>query len=127
MRYTYNSSFYPPAPTIDILVALPLQAGIVNNMPCKALLDTGSDITVIPQNLIDILNPEPFGEVTAEFADGSRRQEVVYAIIVAIDGVGTKLVGAIGSIGKPHALLGRDIINDFVLHLEHRSSFFELT
>ncbi|MDB4349737.1 retroviral-like aspartic protease family protein [Omnitrophica bacterium] len=127
MRYSYATNFYPPAPLIDITVTLPPQARITNQISSKALVDTGSDITVIPQNIIDNLSLMPCGELTAQYSDGMQHKEIAYAAIVVVNGLRTKLLPIIGSTRRSYALLGRDFINDVILRLEYRNSFFELT
>jgi predicted aspartyl protease len=127
MRYSYSNNFNPPAPSFEVTISLPVQGGIINSTNSIALLDTGADIGQIPQRIIDELGLQPFKPVMVRYGDGVPRAGMAYAVNVIVAGVGSKIVAVVGSSWRDHVLLGRDFINDFILHLEHRNNFFELT
>jgi len=126
MRYPYSSTFDPPAPLFEITLSLPVTGGVINSAISPALLDTGADISVIPQHIIDELGLLPFQTTKVKYSGGDIREEIVYAINVIVAGVGSKIIGAVSSSNRKHVLLGRDFVNYFILHLEHRNNFFEL-
>lgn len=52
----------------------------------EALLNSGSDVIVLPKSLAEKIGPEPVGEVEVELADGRSFMRETYEIEVEITG-----------------------------------------
>jgi predicted aspartyl protease len=122
--FPYNTSYSVPA--------LILEAEIVHPNPedkrrikIEAKVDTGADGCVIPAKLKDEWNLNKTGEDTYLDYTGNGRKEPIYDIRVIIEGLISKIVGAtVGN--RTTLLLGRDILNDLILHADGKVQFFTL-
>ncbi len=56
MRFGYSREYLPPAPMMEIRLALPGTA--FAGAPLTALLDTGADATIVPVRHIESLGAE---------------------------------------------------------------------
>ena len=61
MEYPYSDKFNPPAPVLKIILISP--ADVNNIFSHSAQLDTGADITTIPQSVIDSLELMPARDI----------------------------------------------------------------
>ena len=69
----YNRDFAPPAPFMDIVIAASDDSGPGRSV--GALLDTGAEVSIIPQQTVYELELSPYAEMIIEAFDG-RRQRV---------------------------------------------------
>ena len=71
-------NFNPPAPVMEVSLSVPSIQSAVLKSP--ALLDSGADITVIPEQIIQQLQLRYVDEVTASGYDGIPRQTFIYSV-----------------------------------------------
>lgn len=113
----------PPAPALNIDV-------IANNIEKKgvlALLDSGASITLIPQSIIEEIQPS-IVDVPVRFGfTGGEVESLLYALKIRIPKVGTWYVEVVGYAGLSYALIGRDVLNKWSLFLKGRSKIFEIS
>jgi len=109
-----------PALNIDV---------IANNIEKKgvlALLDSGASITLIPQSIIEEIQPS-IVDVPVRFGfTGGEVESLLYALKIRIPKVGTWYVEVVGYAGLSYALIGRDVLNKSSLFLKGRSKIFEI-
>ena len=109
-----------PALNIDV---------IANNIEKKgvlALLDSGASITLIPQSIIEEIQPS-IVDVPVRFGfTGGEVESLLYALKIRIPKVGTWYVEVVGYAGLSYALIGRDVLNKWSLFLKGRSKIFEI-
>ena len=74
----YDRAFNPPAPVADVTIANPVTPNKRSRVRGK--LDTGADITVIPERLVAPLGISPKGRVWTRGYDGTFTQRPVYYI-----------------------------------------------
>lgn len=123
MIYPYDSAtFTPPAPVLPILISSPLSE--FSPRSCQALIDSGADITIIPEETIQALSlweidRQPVGGVTCEPVE-----KLVYLARIEVQGM--YFVCPIMGWPQPYALLGRDILNQWLVHLDGPSQRFEI-
>ena len=67
----YDASFQPPAPVLDIVIRNPYARD--GAYTCRAMLDTGASISVIPQEAMAALKIVEAQKVLARSWDGSSR------------------------------------------------------
>lgn len=110
-EFPYDARHTPPAPV------LPLRCGPPRTEPATAvaaLVDSGADITVLPEGVADALDLPQIGELTVRGIGGTRRVPV-YAAEVEVTGW-RRLVEVV-AVGD-EALLGRDVLNAWVVTLD---------
>jgi hypothetical protein len=123
MKYEYSGFLKPPA------LLLPLQIsgkGFHKSVQAMAILDTGADKTVITFRIVRELGLSPRGY---DFVRVPTRtdSEVVLSFYVSIR-IPPDFVIDADVIALPHDLviIGRDILNQLVLHADGPKKIFEL-
>ena len=120
----YSRDFDPPAPFIDMIVAAPGGSGSQRSV--GALLDTGAEVSVIPQQIVHELELSPYAEMVIEAFDGRRQRVDLYVVALEIADTRLSLVRAI-AYSTSYAILGRDVLNRFFTTLDGPHLSFEIT
>ncbi|MFN0196103.1 MAG: aspartyl protease family protein [Planctomycetaceae bacterium] len=123
MRFDYSHNLLPPG---LLLPAFVRGLGTDDVAKVEAKVDTGADLTVIPDSTRRQLKLKPCGYTYCRGAFDDQPQRVpTYFIELSLDQTTyTKLE----VLARPRAtlLLGRDLLNDFVLHANGPEEYFEL-
>jgi len=115
MEYKYSKNFNPPAPVIEISVSAPLSK---DSISLTALIDSGADITVIPERIIARLK---LRRVDSSLASGFSKDVIeasVYSAILSIEGILGPKICRILSWNDDYALIGRDLLNQLITVLD---------
>jgi len=67
-RFAYDTAYEPPAPVVQILLSNPVDPS--QQMQVWGLVDTGADITVVPEMLVSRLQLIRQGEIQVGGFDG---------------------------------------------------------
>jgi predicted aspartyl protease len=119
----YDLDFDPPAPVARVSVAHPV-TGLASNV-LRGKLDTGADLTVIPERLLVPLGLSAKGQVWTRSYDGTYSQRAVYYVAMAIEGHRLPTVRCIAA-DRDTVLVGRKVLNRFVLTLDGGQLKFEM-
>jgi hypothetical protein len=114
MKRSYDSNFRPPAPVADVLIAHPV-SGASHSTTGK--LDSGADVTVIPQRLVPLLGLSPKGHTWAKGFDGTYSRRPVYYVGLTVEGTALAAVRCIAA-DRSDVLLGRNVLNRFLITLD---------
>jgi predicted aspartyl protease len=118
----YNKDIDPPAPFVTIQVS-PVNQG-ENILAVDCLMDTGADLSVMPQRLVSALNLAPEDSIIVEGFDGERQELPLFAVNIVIEN--SILTGLeVTAYPMNHAILGRDILNHFRLLLDGPAHLLE--
>ena len=117
-----TNNFNPPAPVLEVSLSSPVSQG--ESIKISALLDSGADMTVIPQNIAQKLQLKYVDRISATGYDGIAKEAFVYSVKIIFDGLGDFIIRIITSDGD-HALIGRDILNKWSVFLKGRNKIFE--
>jgi len=110
-RYPYGKRFTPPAPVLPVRVGQP---GTTPTVLLSALVDTGADLSVLPQGLPARLRLPAVGRVPVAGVDGPPRSLPVYAAEVGVNGYRAAIrVVSLGAV----PLIGRDLLNRLTVNL----------
>lgn len=103
-------------PELEVIIRSPEDA--TAHELVEAVVDTGSVVTVVPLAVIERIGQRKFvpGRARVTVADGSYVEVPTYEVQVCI-GKHTYPISAVG-MPKPYLLLGRDILNKYLLHLD---------
>jgi predicted aspartyl protease len=110
--YPYDRTYEPPAPVVPLRVSPPDGAGTGVLLP--ALIDSGSDLTVIPAEVTLQLNLPETDHVTVRAAGSVMGPASVCAAHIELDGV-TEIVEVL-ALGD-ETLVGRNLLASLVVTL----------
>jgi predicted aspartyl protease len=119
----YDRAFNPPAPVADVTIANPVTPNKRSRVRGK--MDTGADITVIPERLIVPLGISPKGRVWTRGYDGTYAQRAVYYVRLTLEGFVLATIRCIAT-NRTDVLLGRNVLNRFLITLDGKNLTFEL-
>ncbi|MEW6482173.1 MAG: hypothetical protein AB1397_04145 [bacterium] len=123
MLYDYSKAYSPPAPVIDVVISNPLTG---KEVTCKGIIDPGAQMTVIPKKILELLNPiEVVSRVNIQSFDGCISATNIYSINLCIAKIVIKGISVI-CYEENTALLGRDILNQFVITLDGKRGILEI-
>jgi predicted aspartyl protease len=120
----YSRDFDPPAPFMDVIIAASSDSGPQRSV--GALLDTGAEISIIPQQIAHELELSPYAEMIIEAFDGRRQRVNLYAVTLEIADTRLSSVRAV-AYPTSYAILGRDVLNLFLATLDGPHLSFEIT
>lgn len=121
--WLYDQSVQPPAPFLDVLIRHPRVSDRVQRVPAK--LDTGADLTAIPEAVADDLELLAARTILAEAYDGTRSSLRTYLIILEVAQARFRHLEVILA-PETYVLLGRDVLNHFYTHLNGPDFTFDL-
>jgi predicted aspartyl protease len=105
--YQYDRAFQPPAPVVQVQIGVP---GAESPVDLIALLDSGSDISVLPAGVVERLYLRRADIVQVQGFNGEVEETPVHVVEFRLRGVST-WVGQAISWTEPYAILGRDALN----------------
>lgn len=118
-RYSYDITRKPPAPVLPLGIGRPGDPAVVL---LPALVDTGADMSVVPESVAAQLQLPAVDRVRVRSLDG-QVQAIVYAADIQV--AGTRTLMPLVGLGE-QALVGRDLLNRWVLTLDGRRGFMEV-
>ncbi|MBS7648071.1 retroviral-like aspartic protease family protein [Candidatus Bathyarchaeota archaeon] len=120
MKYSFN--YNPPAPSLKVRLTNPTST---HSIELEAKLDTGADITVLPQHAISELRLIPAGRLSVTSFDGREERKYTYFVNLQFNSFKFPMIEAI-SAKRRDALLGRDVLNLIKIILDGKTLSFEL-
>lgn len=115
MKTPYNDAFIPPAPFLSVQASDLDDA--VHSPQIPALIDTGSDMTLIPDSLPGQLQLAIAGRMSVQAYKGQPETTFYYDVILRV--AQFRLVGLpVATFQADYVLLGRDVVNYIRLLLD---------
>lgn len=112
----YNKSLDPLAPFASISIYHPDKPNAVRSM--RAKLDTGADISLLPTATVHDLSLRIVSRILAEAYDGNQTLLNSYEAALQVEGADLGRVEMVALAQEDYALLGRDVLNRFVISLD---------
>jgi predicted aspartyl protease len=120
----YDSDFMPSAPLLTVKLA-----GVVHSRPrteVPALIDTGSDVTAVPANLVRKLRLYRLRRIRIEDIEAREIAGYTYGIRLTVGDYPTREMEVILT-KLPLAVLGRDWLQEYYLLLNGPEQNFPLS
>ncbi len=114
--YSHGSDHYPPIPVLEIRLGVPdveTLSGVV-----AALIDTGADITLAPQALLEEISAPELDEVRLRSHWGEYTTVITYLVDIALDTGVLPGVEVVGDMYGSTVLLGRNVLNKLLLLID---------
>jgi len=121
MKYSFD--YNPPAPALKVRLTKPLSNQFVE---LQARLDTGADMTVLPEDAVDRLRLIPASRVSVLSFTGEEVLKYTYFIDLAFNGYKLPMVEALGA-RRGDVLLGRDVLNMLKATLDGKALSLDLS
>jgi len=121
-KFNYNARiFNPPAPALKIELRSPAMLETSTPEEVIALIDTGADTSCIPLEFVRKLNLKEVDSI--RFGRADEREEAfeerkVYSVYITVPLLLPILARVIPLKNSPYAILGRDLINNWLLKLD---------
>jgi len=122
--WAYDQDVQPPAPFLDIVIYHPENS--VQATRSRAKVDTAADISAIPAPWVVQLGLPIASKLTVEGYDGIPASVFTYTVLMEVGPARFKNLEVI-AIPETYALLGRDILNHFYIHLNGPELTFDLS
>jgi hypothetical protein len=113
----YDTTFNPPAPVADAMVAHPIHGARRHTL--RGILDCGAAITVIPERLVTQLALSPRGHAWTRTFDGK------FYVRLRVEGFDVPIVRCVAA-DRTTVLVGRNVLNRFLLVLNGKHLTFDL-
>jgi len=123
MTTAYDTSSQPPAPFIEFEVVSPQDS--TQQRLAQGLLDTGAEVSVLPVELLTALQIPKASDMSVESWDGSSTLVTTYIVTLGIADASLDSIEVVAA-PMPYAILGRDVLNHFILTLNGKDLIFEL-
>lgn len=118
----YSQNYNPPAPSLKIRFSRPSST---RSLELQAKLDTGADITVLPQHTINELRLIPARRISVSSFDQREVWKYTYFVDLSFKNFEFPMVEVI-SARRRDALLGRDVLNLLKTTLDGKTLNFDL-
>ncbi len=123
MTTAYDTSAQPPAPFIEFEVVSPQDSA--QRHLVQGLLDTGAEVSVLPVEILTALRIPRASSMSVESWDGSPTLVATYIVTLGIANARLDSIEVVAA-PMPYAILGRDVLNHFIITLNGKDLTFEL-
>lgn len=116
MQFPYLTSYFPPAPSLDIRLTYP--NGSFAGELLSAFVDTSADGTLIPLRLLDEIGAPIVDETRIRSHWGGWRSVDLYTVDIEVAGLRFPAVEVVGDERSDEIILGRNFLNWLTLLLD---------
>lgn len=109
MKFIYNSTYFPPAPHVEIRFGVPDESLKVG--PLLAFVDSGADGTLVPAHYIRALQLEIYDNKVILSHLGDRRMVATYRLDVGIGDIRLPSIEVVEDESSDEIIVGRNILN----------------
>jgi len=124
MDYPYSKQYRPPAPVSELAVVHPQNPDSLTQVMGK--IDTGADITTLPETILLHLEIPPCREVVAIGFDDVETRRRTYLVNLRIAGVTHPFQEVMATSGN-QVLIGRDLLNQWIIILNGPDAHLDIS
>jgi hypothetical protein len=115
IKQKYNVAYLPAIPTINIRLSQSESSWVG---PLKAIVDTGSDGTLVPAATLAVFRPVEADKIWLRSQWGDRRLALMYVLDVHIGLIRLPAIRVVSDDRGKEVILGRDVLNKLRLLLD---------
>lgn len=124
--FDYDTNYDgPPFPTVQVTIR-----SLEDTSPSiedRAYVDSGADGTIIPLGLLKQIGAHKVDEMNLRWGSGPGYRVAIYEVLLRIGSYPTVKVYAVEDKNEQHILLGRDVLNHFVIALNGLAGAVEVS
>jgi predicted aspartyl protease len=124
MKFPYDLGYFPSAPSVEIQLGVLDEAFRVG--PLRALVDTGADVTIVPQRSIRLLKVQVDDRKYLRTPWGERRVVDIHFLDMGIGDMRLPCVEIVADDLGDSVILGRNVLNKLVLMLDGPKQVLEI-
>jgi predicted aspartyl protease len=109
-------NFDPPAPVAHVSIRDPETGVSLSNVPM--LIDTGADVTLLPDSYVEQLGRQPASDITYEIQGFDGETKLAKMVELELIFLSKKFSGQFLLINQPIGILGRNILNVLSITLD---------
>lgn len=121
--HDYDGSYDPAFPVVEVAVSVLREQTAI---PLVALLDSGADATSLPLHALREIGALPAESRWLRGVTGERHRVELYEVYLQIGAYG-QYVLVVGDTFGGEAIVGRDLLNHYVVTLDGPASVVEIT
>ncbi len=121
--FPYSVFFHPPAPVIPAVISS--LEDPTRSITREGKVDCGADITTVPMPIIEALDLTPAREVLAIGFNNTEALRLTYYVNLHLAGYDFSPIEIMSSAGNDF-LIGRDILNEWVLVLDGKKGILKI-
>ncbi len=121
----YSSEYFPPAPVVEIIIRPTAGGGTEVSLP--AFVDSGADGTMLPIDALTTVGARYIETRRMRGVTGHTLTVDMYLVTVQVGAYVLPGIEAIAVTGEAEAILGRDVLNQFVISLNGLAQVVEFT
>jgi predicted aspartyl protease len=114
MKRPLSRAFDPPAPMVPTRIRAP---GGLDNAALEGKLDTGADLSAVPEGYLAELDLPPVRIVRAAGFAGELQEVVVYRVDIEIGDMSFRSIEALAT-RRPYVILGRNVLRRLIMRLD---------
>lgn len=122
--YEYDTTYTPSFPVVTVKLNGLMSA--VAPMTVSALVDSGSDGTLVPIPLLQQIKAREVGRVMLRGITGMGYQVGVYEVTLEIGGFFLPKLQVVGDKQNQQMILGRNVLNDLIVTLNGLAGVVEI-
>lgn len=122
--YDYSDAYDPPMPIMAVGVSLPKRSSA--ELTVSALLDSGSDGTLLPIDLLESIGAKPVGPARVHGLWGGSRSANMYLVKLYIGPHQLFAVRVAGVRAEDECIIGRNVLNHLVITLNGHAGVVEI-
>lgn len=124
MSYPYSQRYSPPIPAIEIALSIPESDAFIG--PLFAVLDTGADASIVPQEYLKKVGAVIVDEANLRSYWGDSQRVYIYQVDLRVNGQLIPDVEVVSDERGQDILLGRDVLNQLCLLLDGPTESLEV-
>jgi predicted aspartyl protease len=124
MSIPYDSNYIPLAPVLILRLAAPGESQLSESL--SAIIDTGSDGTLIPTQYLEMVEAIGLGDAILHSVLGETREVHLYEVDLHIEGVLLPGMVVVGDDKGEEVIIGRNILNKLILLIDGRQGLVDI-
>lgn len=123
--FHYNSSYFPPAPFVDIVLVTPTEPLRTSVLP--AFVDSGADGTIVPIRHLEAIQAPATQEKFIRSQWRERYRVMLFLVDVQIGDITLPGIEVVGDEISDEVVLGRNVLNRLRVVLDGRKGMIEVS